>query len=56
MLVGIFGIASLADTPLADLKAMFARGAPATGGGGGGGGGCGSGCGGGGCGWRCGGC
>ena len=42
LMVGIFGVASLADTPLADLKTMFAQGAASSGGG------CGAGCGGGG--------
>jgi uncharacterized protein (TIGR04222 family) len=51
LLVGIFGMTSLADTPLADLKSMFAQGSSGGGCGGGcGGGGCGGGCGGGGCG------
>jgi uncharacterized protein (TIGR04222 family) len=60
LMVGIFGMASLAETPLSDLTSMFKRGgaassaccgAGATGGCGGGGGGCGGGgCGGGGCG------
>jgi uncharacterized protein (TIGR04222 family) len=64
--VGIFGVAALAGTPLADLNKMFAMG-PSPGGGcgggcGGAGGGCGGGggggggCGGGGCGGGCGGC
>ncbi len=70
LMVGIFGMASLADTPLSDLTAMFKRGTSNTGGCsggcggggggcGGGGGGCGGGgggCGGGGCGGGCGGC
>jgi uncharacterized protein (TIGR04222 family) len=54
LMVGIFGMASLADTPLSDLTAMFRQGAAKSGGcgaGGCGGGGCGGGgCGGGGCG------
>jgi uncharacterized protein (TIGR04222 family) len=64
LMVGIFGMASLADTPLSDLTAMFKRGSSSSGGCGGGcgggGGGCGGGgggCGGGGCGGGgCGGC
>jgi uncharacterized protein (TIGR04222 family) len=51
LMVGIFGVASLAGTPLADLTTMFPQGASS-------GGGCGGGCGGGGggCGGGCGGC
>ncbi len=57
LMVGIFGIASLADTPLSDLTAMFKQGASSSGGCGGGCGGGGGGCGGGGCGGGgCGGC
>jgi uncharacterized protein (TIGR04222 family) len=58
LMVGIFGMASLAGTPLSDLTTMFKRGASSDGGGcGGGSGGCGGGgCGGGGCGGGCGGC
>ena len=63
LVIGIFGMASLAGTPLADLTTMFARGGSSSGCGGGcggggcGGGGCGGGgCGGGGCGGGCGGC
>ncbi len=63
LMVGIFGMASLVDTPLSDLTTMFKQGRSSTGGCGAGcggaGGGCGGGgggCGGGGCGGGCGGC
>ena len=57
MTLGIFGVASLAGTPLAELPQLFARGTSGgCGGGCGGGGGGGGGCGGGGCGGGCGGC
>jgi uncharacterized protein (TIGR04222 family) len=57
LMVGVFGVASLADTPLSDLTTMFKRSTSSTGGCGGGGGGCGGGGGGGGCGGGgCGGC
>jgi uncharacterized protein (TIGR04222 family) len=55
LMVGIFGVASLADTPLSDVTTMFKQGASASGGCGGGCGGGGGGCGGGGCGGGCGG-
>ena len=55
LMVGIFGIASLVDTPLSDLTTIFKLGSSSTGGCGGGGCG-GGGCGGGGCGGGCGGC
>jgi len=56
LMVGIFGMASLAGTPLSDLTAMFKQGTSSAGGCGGGGCG-GGGCGGGGCGGGgCGGC
>ncbi len=58
LMVGIFGMASLAGTPLSDLSAMFKQGAANAGAcGAGSTGGCGGGgCGGGGCGGGCGGC
>src|SRR5206468_663085 len=44
LMVGIFGMASLAGTPLSDLTAIFKQGTSSTGGGcGGGSGGCGGG-------------
>lgn len=55
LMVAIFGMASLVDTPLSDLATMFKQGGSSTGGCGGGGCG-GGGCGGGGCGGGCGGC
>jgi uncharacterized protein (TIGR04222 family) len=54
LMVGIFGTAALANTPLADVNALFKRANSGTGGCGGGCGG--GGCGGGGCGGGCGGC
>lgn len=48
LLLGVFGVPALANTPLSVLNTMFTR--SANGGGGCGGGGCGGGCGGGGCG------
>jgi uncharacterized protein (TIGR04222 family) len=57
LMVGIFGIASLTDTPMSGLTTMFKQGASSSGGCGGGcGGGAGCGGGGGGCGGGCGGC
>ena len=55
LMVGIFGVAALANTPLSDLTAIFRQGASSSGGCGGGCGGGGGGCGGGGGGGGCGG-